>query len=142
MSYDARRSRAALALCAIAAVCLAFASPSLARTKKPSLPPYRSSGVIHGTDLTYSKLRVSDDGTVAVTVSNKTRRGLRFTANFSYYGAGGSYLTGFTVQGYAEAGKSYAYSLELDDYRAYKKAAGMKVLGRAGEASRPADGGE
>jgi hypothetical protein len=68
--------------------------------------------------------------------------GVSFTSNFSFYGGKNEYLTGFTVQGFANAKGKARYALELDDYKAYRKAASMKVLGRSGRMGKDPDGGD
>lgn len=111
------------------------------KTKKPKLPPYRPSGVIPGTDLKYEKLFIGDDGAVSVTILNPKNTGVSFASNFSFYSGKNEYLTGFSVEGFSRANGRETYTLELDDLRAYKKAAVMKVLGRSGRMGRDPDYG-
>jgi hypothetical protein len=113
-----------------------------AKTKKISLPPYRASGVIPGTDLTYEKLVINDKGEVKISIVNPGNYGVSFTSNFSFYSGKGEYLTGFIIKGFAAAKRKVAYSLELDDYKAYSKAVSMKVLGRSGRMGKDNDDGD
>ncbi|MDR1509041.1 MAG: hypothetical protein LBS53_05340 [Synergistaceae bacterium] len=110
----------------------AMSCPAGAKMKRSGLPPYRASGVIPGTDLTYEKLFIDDQGAVAITIVNPLGNGVSFTSNFSFYNSKGEYLTGFTVSDFAQAGRKQEYSFELDDYKAFRKASSMKVLGRSG----------
>jgi hypothetical protein len=126
----------AAAVTAWAALC-----PAGAETKRSGLPPYRASGVIPGTDLTYEKLFIDDQGAVTITIVNP-RGGVSFTSNFSFYNAKGEYLTGFTISDFAQANRKREYSFDLDDYQAFRGAAGMKVLGRSGRMGKNPDGGE
>ncbi|MDR3165834.1 MAG: hypothetical protein LBU13_09690 [Synergistaceae bacterium] len=113
------------------------------KTKKSKLPPYRPSGVISGTDLKYEKLFIDDDGVVSITILNPKNTGVSFVSNFSFYNGKNEYLTGFTVEGFSRANGRATYTLELDNFAAYKKAAVMKVLGRSGRMGRtPDDGAE
>jgi hypothetical protein len=109
--------------------------------KKNFMPPYRQSGVIPGTGLKYEKLVVSGSGEVSITIVNPGNYGVSFTSNFSFYDGKNEYLTGFTVQGFANGNGKAAYALELDDYKAYRKAASMKVLGRSGRMGKNPDPG-
>ncbi|MDR1580044.1 MAG: hypothetical protein LBS35_06775, partial [Synergistaceae bacterium] len=59
----------------------------------------------------------------------------------SFYNAKNVYLTGFVVEGFSRANGRETYTLELDDLKAYKKAATMKVLGRSGRMGRTPDYG-
>jgi hypothetical protein len=116
-----------------------------AHAAKAKLPPYRPGGSIPGTELKYEKLSVSDRGEVAITVVNPTDRGVAYTANFSFYGSKDEYLTGFALTGFARAGGKILHSFDLDDYKAYRKAVTMKVLGRSGRTGKnpaPDDGAE
>ena len=116
-----------------------------AKAAKAKLPPYKPSGAIPGTELLYEKLAVSDGGQVSLVIVNPTRKGVSFAANFSFYGDKDEYLTGFTVDGFADAGARRAYSLELGNRKAYRKAVTMKVLGRSGRTGKtpaPGDGAE
>jgi hypothetical protein len=120
----------------LAVLISAFSFSAEAKTKKSSIPPYRPSGVIPGTDLKYEKLFIADDGAVTIRITNPTTRGVSFTSNFSFYNGKGEYLTGFVISGFAHAGRTAAYSLALDDNKAYKKATLMKVLGRSGRTGK------
>jgi hypothetical protein len=111
------------------------------KTKKPKLPPYRPSGVIPGTDLKYEKLFIDGDGVVSVTILNSKNTGVSFVSNFSFYNGKNEYLTGFVVEGFSRANGRATYTLELDDFTAYKKAAVMRVLGRSGRMGRTPDDG-
>ena len=110
-----------------------------AKVTKQKLPPYRSSGVIPGTSLLYEKLAINDKGEVKIKVVNPTNNGVAFTANFGFYNNKETYLTGFTLDGFASAGRKIAYSFDLDDYRAYRSATMMKVLGRSGRMGKDPD---
>jgi hypothetical protein len=127
-----------------ASVFLAVAAPE-AHAEKPKLPPYRASGSIPGTELKYEKLSISSKGEVAITVVNPTDKGVAYMANFSFYGSKDEYLTGFAINGFARAGGKAAHAFALDDYKAYRKAVTMKVLGRSGRTGKkpePGDGAE
>ena len=126
---------------AILAVVLIFSVVFSAEAKvtKQKLPPYRSSGAIPGTALLYEKLAINNNGEVKITVINPTNNGVAFTANFSFYNNKDTYLTGFTLDGFAAAQRRIVYSLDLDDYIAYRKATMMRVLGRSGRMGRDPD---
>jgi len=132
---------------AILAAVMIF-SPVLSReavAAKPQLPPYKSSGVIPGTELLYEKLSINNKGKVKITVVNPTNNGVAFTANFGFYNNKGSYLTGFAIEGFAAANRKLDYSLTLENLKAYRKATMMKVLGRSGRMGKDPDigyGGE
>ena len=112
-----------------------------AATKKPKLPPYRSSGVIPGTALLYEKLVINDKGEVRITVVNPTNNGVAFNARFGFYNNKDKYLTGFTIDGFAAGNRKIAYSSRVDN-RAYRNATTMKVLGRAGRMGKDPDVGD
>ena len=121
------------------------ASSAEAKVTKQKLPPYRSSGTIPGTALLYEKLAINDKGEVKITIVNPTNNGVGFTANFGFYNNKDTYLTGFTLDGFAAAQRKIVYSLDLDNYIAYRNATMMKVLGRSGRMGRNPDiedGGE
>jgi hypothetical protein len=127
----------------LAALILAsFLCGASAAAKKNFMPPYRQSGVIPGTNLKYEKLTVAGSGEVNVTIVNPGNYGVSFTSNFSFYNGKNEYLTGFTVQGFASANGKAHYALELGDYKAYRKAASMKVLGRSGRMGKSPGRGE
>jgi hypothetical protein len=113
-----------------------------AKVKRSGLPPYRPSGVIPGTDLTYEKLFIDDGGIVTITIVNPVAKGVSFTSKFSFYNSKGEYLTGFTIADFAQASRKQEYSFELDDYKAFRGASGMRVLGRSGRMGRDPDDGE
>ena len=125
-----------------AAAALAASRPAEAKTTRSGIPPYRASGVIPGTDLTYEKLFIDDQGAVTITIVNPRNSGASFTSNFSFYNSKGEYLTGFTISDFARANWKQEYSLELDDYKAFRKASSMKVLGRSGRMGKDPDDGE
>ncbi|GHV53433.1 hypothetical protein FACS1894216_11420 [Synergistales bacterium] len=103
-----------------------------AENKKPALPPFKPSGPIPGTSLVYEKMAVNEKGLVTLSIRNTERTGVRFRASFSFFSNTGEYLTGFELEGVAPASGSVPYSLAMPDYKKYKKAAFMKVLGRSG----------
>ncbi|MDR1137138.1 MAG: hypothetical protein LBK91_02335 [Synergistaceae bacterium] len=113
--------------------------PAESKTKKNSLPPYRASGVIPGTDLKYEKLFIDDQGGVTITINNPLANGVSFTSKFSFYNSRGEYLTGFTVSDFAQARRKQEYSFDIDDYKAFRKASNMKVLGRSGRMGKTPD---
>jgi hypothetical protein len=82
---------------------------------------------------------VADDGAVGIVIYNPTRDGVTYTANFSFYNSKGEYLTGFSVGGFASGGSRTGFSLQLPDYREFRRASLMKVLGRAGRTVEGAD---
>jgi hypothetical protein len=96
------------------------------------VPPYRISGSIPGTALSYERLFIADDGGVTVTVVNTEKKGVRFRATFSFYSAKNELLTGFIIEGVARASSSTGYSLKLPNHKKMKNASYMRVLGRAG----------
>ena len=129
----------------VAVMIFSVALSTEAEAAKQKLPPYRSSGVIPGTALLYEKLVINDKGEVKITVVNPTNNGVAFTANFSFYNNKDTYLTGFTLDGFASAQRKMVYSFDLDNYRAYRNATMMKVLGRSGRMGKNPDignGGE
>jgi hypothetical protein len=132
----------AVLILAAAITALVTSCPAGAETKGSGLPPYRTSGVIPGTDLTYEKLFIDDQGVVSITIVNPRGSGVSFTSNFSFYNSKGEYLTGFTVSDFAQANRKHEYSFELDDYKAFRRASGMKVLGRSGRMGKKPDDGE
>jgi hypothetical protein len=127
----------------LAAVMIFFpAFAAEAGAAKPKLPPYRSSGVIPGTSLLYEKLTINNKGEVKITIANPTNNGVAFTARFGFYDNRDRYLTGFTVEGFAPANRKIEYSLELDNFNAYRRATMMKVLGRGGRTGRNPHSGD
>lgn len=99
---------------------------------KETATSYRPSGSIPGTSLTYENLFINDKGIVTVTIYNPTSTGVSFTSKFSFYDDKGNYMTGFSIKGFSNAGVREAHFLELSDYKKFKKATRMKVLGRSG----------
>jgi hypothetical protein len=99
---------------------------------KPSAPPYRTSGPIPGTGLTYERLNISDSGAVTVNVHNPARNGVRFRASFSFYSAKNEFLAAFGLEGFAAANSVTGYSLFLADYKKIRQTSYMTVLGRSG----------
>ncbi|MDR1471890.1 MAG: hypothetical protein LBS75_05140 [Synergistaceae bacterium] len=95
-------------------------------------PPYRRSGVIPGTSLTYEKLFIGDKGDVSIVICNPESRGVNFSARFTFYSAKGEYLTGFAVEGVSLGNSRTGYDLSLPDHKKMRRAAYMKVLGRSG----------
>jgi hypothetical protein len=100
--------------------------------EKPALPPYKMSGPVPGTSLTYENLFISDAGKVTISIYNPERSGVRFRATFSFYSAKIEFLTGFTLDGFAAASARTGYSLSLANHKKMSGAAYMTVLGRAG----------
>jgi hypothetical protein len=123
----------------LAAAVFAACPPAGAKTIKSSLPPYRPSGVIPGTDLKYEKLFIDGEGMVTITIDNPRTSGVSFTSNFSFFNSRGEYLTGFTISDFAHANRKQEYSFEIDDYKAFRRASGMKVLGRSGRMGKSPD---
>jgi hypothetical protein len=141
--YEKKRRRAAVMTLTLLLSAFVLCGISEGKAKKAKLPPYRPSGVIPGTDLKYEKLFVGSDGVVSVTILNPKNTGISFVSNFSFYSAKNVYLTGFVVEGFSRANGRETYTLKLDNFKAYKKAAAMKVLGRSGRMGRAPDyGGE
>jgi hypothetical protein len=139
MNIGVKRKFAKAAAIFAVTLTLLAASQSGVEAAKAKLPPYRASGVIPGTELEYEKLAISDRGDVVITIVNPTNKGVAFTSKFSFYSAKDKYLTGFAIEGFASANRKAVYSLELDDYRAYRRAATMKVLGRSGRMGKDPD---
>ena len=139
-----QRNRQMIFVTAILAAVIVFSAALSAEAKivKTKLPPYRPSGVIPGTALLYEKLAINNRGEVKITVVNPTNNGVAFTAKFSFFNNKKTYLTGFTIDGFAAPNRKIVYSLEVDNYIAYRKAAMMKVLGRAGRMGRNPDIGD
>jgi hypothetical protein len=131
-----------IAVLAVSILVLAMSCPAGAKTKGSGLPPYRANGVIPGTDLKYEKLFIDGEGIVTITIVNPLGNGVSFTSNFSFYNSKGEYLTGFTVSDFARASWKQEYSFELDDYKAFRRASSMKVLGRSGRMGKDPDDGE
>jgi hypothetical protein len=141
LSYEKKRRSAAVIALALLLSAFVLCGVSEGKSKKVKLPPYRPSGVIPGTDLKYEKLFIDADGTVSITILNPKNTGIYAVSNFSFYSEKNVYLTGFVVEGFSRANGRETFTLELDDLRAYKKAAVMKVLGRAGRMGRAPDYG-
>ncbi|MDR0654231.1 MAG: hypothetical protein LBG12_13125 [Synergistaceae bacterium] len=136
LSYGKKCRSAAVIVLVLLLSAFILCGVSEGKTKKAKLPPYRPSGVIPGTDLKYERLFVGDDGTVSIIIVNPQNTGVSFVSNFSFYNSKNVYLTGFVVEGFSRANGRETYTLELDDLKAYKKAAAMKVLGRSGRMGR------
>jgi hypothetical protein len=85
---------------------------------------------------------VDGDGVASVIILNPKNIGVSFVSNFSFYNAKNEYLTRFVVEGFSRANGRETFTLELDDFKAYKKAVSMKVLGRSGRMGRTPDPGE
>ncbi|MDR1515834.1 MAG: hypothetical protein LBS45_09065 [Synergistaceae bacterium] len=100
--------------------------------RTPAVPPYKITGTIPGTALSYEKLLISEDGSVSVNVRNPERTGVRFRATFSFYSAKNELLTGFKIEGTAVAGAVTGYSLKLPNHKKMKDVSYMTVLGRSG----------
>lgn len=100
-----------------------------------SIPPYRTSGSIAGTTLLYDKLKIDNKGNVTVVISNPGKTGETFVANFNFYTNKGTYLTGFSIEGFAPRMSNTSYALIMTDYTSLKKAAYMKTFGRSGRTS-------
>ena len=115
-----------------AVVIFSVALSAESKTTQPKFPPYKPSGAIPGTSLLYEKLAINDKGEVKITIVNPTNNGVAFNARFGFYNNKDTYLTGFIVDGFAAGNGKIAYSLRLDNSRAYRNAIMMKVLGRAG----------
>jgi hypothetical protein len=139
LSYEKKLCPAVAAVLVLLLLAFLLCGISEGKTKKPKLPPYRPSGVISGTDLKYEKLFIDGDGVVSITILNPKNVGVSFVSNFSVYNGKNEYLTGFTVEGFSQANGRATYTLELDDFAAYKKAVAMKVLGRSGRMGRAPD---
>ena len=136
LSYGKKCRSAAVIVLVLLLSAFILCGVSEGKTKKAKLPPYRPSGVIPGTDLKYERLFVGNDGTVSIIIVNPQNTGVSFVSNFSFYNSKNVYLTGFVVEGFSRANGRETYTLELDDLKAYKKAAAMKVLGRSGRMGR------
>jgi hypothetical protein len=100
--------------------------------RNSKLPPYRRSGAIPGTSLTYENLFVGDDGGVSIVICNPESRTVGFSAKFTFYSAKGEYLTSFTIDGSARGNSRTKYELLMPDGKKMRRAAYMKVLGRSG----------
>lgn len=142
--FELRRGKNILWTAAVIAAFFiaAAAGEASAKGAKAKLPPYKPNGVIPGTELLYEKLAIGEDGMASIVIVNPTRHGVSFAANFSFYSDKDEYLTGFTVDGFADAGMRKFHSFELDNYKAYRRASTMKVLGRAGRARNAPDRGD
>jgi hypothetical protein len=132
-------------LCAMVLALVLCAAPhgeASAKAKKPSMPPYRPNGAISGTDLTYERLTINEEGVMNILIVNPKPHGVSFTSNFSFYGNSGGYVTGFTLSGFVPASGKVGYSLELEEYKKLQKASSMRVLGRAGRMGKTDEDGE
>ncbi len=118
----------ALLVCAVL-----FLAPLAAceAASKNSGPEFKQSGAISGTPLQYQNLAVNKHGIAAVTIYNPTTTGVSFSATFSFYDGKGKYLGGFTVSGFSARNTRASYVEEID-YKAIRRAASVKVLGRSG----------
>jgi hypothetical protein len=142
VKYFKKYAKICLAAAAAVILCAAFSCTSEAKVKKPAMPPYRPSGIIPGTDLKYERLVVDDSGAVSIYIVNERSHGVYFSSNFTFMDSKGGYLTGFTVKGFAPAGRKVRYTMELDDHKKLKKASVMKVLGRSGRTGKTPEYGE
>lgn len=133
MPYDKNKIRVPMLL--ILFLLLLPAQVACAAKSDTALPPYRTSGVIPGTSLSYEGLFIDKNGHVTITIQNEGQSGLSFSANFGFYTNKGDYVTGFTVSGFANRKSRTVYELDLPNYKNFKKASYMKVLGRAGRTS-------
>ena len=142
--FGVPRDRRRIFVTAILAAVIVFSAAltAEAKTVKTKIPPYRSNGAIPGTVLLYEKLVINDRGEVKLTIVNPTNNGVAFTAKFSFFNNKETYLTGFTIDGFAAANRKIVYSEEVDDFIAYRKATMMKVLGRAGRMGKDPDIGD
>ena len=139
MKTDPRKGRIISGAAILAALVVFFVTFSAEAATR--LPPYRSSGVIPGTSLSYEKLAINNRGEVTITIVNPTNNGVSFSANFSFFNNNDRYLTGFFVEGFAAANRNLVLSAQVDDLRAYRSAVMMRVLGRSGRTARaPATG--
>jgi hypothetical protein len=127
---DTRRSNAFVRWLLAIILCALFFS-DMAQARNIFLP-YRPSGPIPGTKLQYENLHVSEKGRVTLTVYNPETVGVNFQANFSFHDDKGGYLTGFSIDGFAQQRTRAAYALDLPAHAKMKRATNMKVLGRAG----------
>ena len=116
-------------------VCIFFLSlflRSVACEAASGTPEYAESGTISGTPLQYQNLVVNKHGVVAVTIYNPTNTGVSFSANFAFHDSKGNYLTGFSLSGFASRNTRSSHIEEGLDYKKFRKAASVKVLGRSG----------
>ena len=118
--------------CLIFIFSLAHIATAASKPQKPTALPYKSSGVISGTSLTYENLFINNSGRITLTICNPDTSGVIFSANFGFYTSKGEYLTGFALKGFAGRIAKTDYSLQLAEHNKIKKASYMKVLGRAG----------
>ena len=122
-------------LLAILALASPLTNPAEAAKKKKEAetkPTYATSGTIPGTQLTYENLAVNSHGVVTVTIHNPTSTGVSFSANFTFYDSKGQSVAGFSLSGFAGARNRNAHMLQMKDYKNFKKATILKVLGRSG----------
>ena len=107
-----------------------LSSPALcAEQKTESLPSYRTSGSIGGTDLLFRDLTITKQGS-SVMILNPSRRGIFFNANFAFFDAKDQFLTGFTLEGYAAINNKNRVDFYFNDFKKLKKAKSLKVIGR------------
>ena len=105
-------------------------SPALCGEKKTeSLPSYRTSGSIGGTDLLFRDLTITKQGS-SVMIINPSRRGIFFNANFAFFDAKDQFLTGFTLEGYAAINNKNRVLFSFNDFKKLRKAKSLKVIGR------------
>ncbi|MDR3320895.1 MAG: hypothetical protein LBS93_00480 [Synergistaceae bacterium] len=124
-------------LLVVALIIVSSAGEVLAKKKKepekPSMPPYRTSGPIPGTSLSYEKLLIDNSGRTTLGVLNPEQSGVRFRATFSFYTAKNEFIAAFRLDGFAAASASTIYSLVIPEHKKIKNlTAYMTVLGRAG----------
>lgn len=100
-----------------------------------TIPPYKTSGSIAGTELLYDRLKIESNGKATIIISNPGKTGQRFVANFSFYTEKGAYLTGFSIEGFAGRMSNTSYAFSVPGHKSLKKAAYMKALGRSGRTS-------
>ena len=131
-----RCSKQIILAAAIFAATVFFFAAISGEAKASTPPPYRSSGVIPGTSLSYERLTIGDRGQVTITIVNPTNTGVTFNARFAFFDNKDTYLTGFTIDDFAAANGKNDYSLRLDNYRAYRNATTMRILGRSGRMGR------
>ena len=122
-------------LLAVLAFTSSLTNPAEAAKKKKAeetRPTYATSGPIPGTQLTYENLAVNSHGVVTVTIHNPASTGVSFSANFTFYDGKGQSVAAFSLSGFAGARNRNAHMLQMKDYKNFRKATTLKVLGRSG----------